>query len=245
MGWLDVKKVQGDGAGAARYIGKYLGKQHIGRRWPRYSLRVSYSRGFAPTTIGRLAAAWSERAYQAGVAAGQIIPVDFPAPEHTRWRLLSDLIRGPPAVWLGWLPGEGWAIDRAAGTVRHLGGTRTADRDTGEVIEAPWIDLTVSQWLRRMGRNVDEHAVQIAGPGWPDDPVFAEDASLRRLIYAEARRRAYTEAGMANTLTATRRPQRPLLGPNSDPPARPVARALSNRARPSERPLRPGRASDG
>lgn len=213
MGWIDAKKVRGGGAGAARYISKYLGKQHIGQPWPRYSRRVSYSRGFAPTTIGRLAAAWSERAYRAGVEAGHIIPTPFPAPEYTRWRLLADLRRrGPPAAWLGWLPGEGWALDLEAGTVRHLGSTQTADLDTGEVIERPWVDLTETAWLRRMGRNVDEHAAEIAGAGWLTDPVFTEDASLRRLILAEAHRRAYVEAGMANVFAAVA-PHRPALGP--------------------------------
>jgi hypothetical protein len=35
------------------------------------------------------------------VEAGHIIPEPFPAAEHTRWRLLPDLIRrGPPAAWI-------------------------------------------------------------------------------------------------------------------------------------------------
>jgi hypothetical protein len=44
--------------------------------------------------------------------------------------------------------------------------------------------------MRRHNRRVEQAAAAIAGPGWPDDPAFA-DPALRRLIYTQARRRAY------------------------------------------------------
>jgi hypothetical protein len=186
LGWVDVRRVRGQ-RHAANYIAKYLGKDHVGRRWPRYSRRSSYSRRFAPTTIGQLAEAWSRRAYEAGVAAGHIIPEAFAAAEHTRWRLLTDLIRrGPPVAWID----GGWILDPDAGTMRLRGGTLTADLDTGEIIEEPNVALSETAVMRRHNRRIEQAAAAIAGPGWPDDPVFA-DPTLRRLIYTQARRRAH------------------------------------------------------
>jgi hypothetical protein len=204
LGWIDIRKVRNQ-RHAAAYIAKYLGKNHVGHTWPRHSRRASYSRRFAPTTIGRLNKEWSERAYQAGVEAGHIRPQPFRAPEHTRWRLLSDLIRGPPAVWLGWLPGQEWTLDLAAGTVRHLGTATKADAETGEIIEPPWIDLTETAWLRRMGRLIGLEAQLIAGPTWEAD--LANDAELRRIIFHQARRRARANARMPDieALIATAR----------------------------------------
>ncbi len=197
LGFLDIQAVRGK-RHAAAYIAKYLGKHHVGHPWPRYSRRASYSRDFAPTTIGRLAKEWSVRAYAAGVAAGHIKPRP-PAPEGavTTWFLLDAIIRrGPPPAFIGWPAGQGWTLDLEQGTVRHLGSTQTADLDTGEVIERPWVDLSETAWLRRMSRRIEEAAAAILSP---TDPIL-QDPTLARLVHTEARRRAYTDAGMTGAL---------------------------------------------
>lgn len=185
LGYIDVRAVRGQ-RHAAAYIGKYLGKDHIGHAWPRHSRRASYSHDFAPTTIGRLGAAWSARAYAAGVEAGHIKPRDLPPGASLSWWHMAQLRRGPPVAYIGWPPGQGWTIDLERGTVRHLGSTQTADLDTGEVVEAPGIELTEAAWLRRHNRQVAEAAATIIDPADPalDDPL------IRRLVYAQARRDA-------------------------------------------------------
>lgn len=197
LGFLDIRAVRGQ-RHAAAYIAKYLGKDHIGHPWPRYSRRSSYSRDFAPTTVGRLAKEWSARAYTAGVAAGHIKPrPPAPAGTLTSWFLLDTIIRrGPPAAFIGWPAGQGWTLNLEQGTVRHLGSTQTADLDTGEVIKRPWGDLSERAWLRRMSRCIQEAAAAIISP---TDPIL-EDPTLARLVYAEARRRAYTDTGMTGAL---------------------------------------------
>ena len=162
LGWVDIRKVRGQRHGA-NYIAKYLGKDHVGQRWPRYSRRASYSRRFAPTTIGRLSKEWSRRAYEAGVAAGHIIPQAFPTAEHTRWRLLSDLIRrGPPVV--------------------DLRPPRSrVDWDTGEIIDPPNIALSEVAVIRRHNRRIAEAMAELG-----DSPDL--DPQTRRLIAAAAAR---------------------------------------------------------
>lgn len=167
-GYIDVRMVR-DARHATAYIGKYQGKQHIGRPWPRHSRRCSYSRRLAPgVTIGRLAGEWSARSYQAGVEAGHIIP-RYPYPldaTFTRWRLTTDLWRrGPPVAWL---------IPPAS----------VVDRSTGEIIEAPAIALSETGALRRHNRLTETEARIIA----PDLDTL--DPGTRRLVYAEASRRA-------------------------------------------------------
>lgn len=221
LGWVDVRKIRGQ-AHAANYISKYLGKHHIGRRWPRYSRRVSYSRRFAPTTIRHLAKQWSAEAYRRGVEQGHIKPQTSPAAEHSHWRLLSDLIRrGPPVAWIGWPPGHGWEMHLDAGTVRHLGSTQTADLDTGEVVEVPWSDLTEAGWLRRAGRRIAEEAQAIAGPTWETDLTDPQD---RRQLLREARRRFWLSTGGIDIETVFRPPTwaEPLTFPER-PPAPPYS----------------------
>jgi hypothetical protein len=168
LGFVDVRMVHGEGAGAARYVGKYLGKQHIGQPWPRYSRRCSYSRNLAPgVTIGRLSAEWSERSYRLGVEAGHIRPPTHPFDGRTRYRLLDQLRRrGPPAAWLSIGP--------------------AVDRTTGEIIEAPTVALTELAAIRRHNRRTETEARLIAGD------VDTLDPDTARLIYTEAARRAHT-----------------------------------------------------
>lgn len=171
IGYLDIRMVRGEGRGAARYVGKYLGKQHIGQRWPRHSRRCSYSRHLAPgVTIGRLAVEWQAAAYARGVEAGHIAPrYPYPLdPTFTRYRLASDLWRrGPPVAWL---------IPPAS----------LMDPDTGEIIEAPGPALSETALLRRHNRRTETEARIIA----PDLDTL--DPGTRRLVYAEAARRART-----------------------------------------------------
>lgn len=183
LGFVDVRAVRGR-RHAAAYIAKYLGKAHIGQPWPRYSRRVTYSRDFAPTTIGRLGAEWSARAFTAGVAAGHIHPDPMPADSFLSWYHMAGLRRGPPVAYIGWPPGQGWTLDLARGTVRHLGSTQVADLDTGEVVEAPNVALSELALLRRQHRREAEAAAAIMDPA---DPLMA-DALVARLVYAEARR---------------------------------------------------------
>jgi len=200
LGWLDIRMVRGEHHAAA-YVGKYLGKDHIGHRWPRHSRRASYSRRFAPTTIGVLGAAWSARAFELGVAAGHLTPrPPPPAGWETSWHLLSELMRrGPPVAVIGWLPGRPrWELDLEHGTARHLGTDLRADLDTGEVLAKPWLELTELGWLRRMDCRLEAEAAAIAGG--PDWQTELTDPLTRRLVYAAARRRAFTEAGMAPAL---------------------------------------------
>lgn len=163
LGWVDIKLVEGNGVGAGRYIAKYLNKHHVGHRWPRYSRRVSYSRRFAPTTIGQLDQKWSAEAYRRGVEQGFIIPDAFPAAEHTRWRLLSELIRrGPPVV--------------------DLRPPRSrVDWDTGEIIDRPSIALDEVAVIRRHNRRIAEAMAELG-----DSPDL--DPQTRRLIAAAAAR---------------------------------------------------------
>jgi hypothetical protein len=162
LGWVDIRKVRGQ-RHAAAYIAKYLGKDHIGHPWPRYSRRVSYSRHFAPTTIGRLSKEWSRRAYEAGVAAGHIDPTGQPDPAFTHWRLLDTVIRrGPP--------------------VADLRPPRSrVDWDTGEVLEPPNIALTEVAVIRRHNRRLAEAMAELG-----DSPDL--DPQTRRLIAAAAAR---------------------------------------------------------
>ena len=192
LGWLDVRVVRGQ-RHAAAYVAKYLGKDHIGHPWPRHSRRASYSRDFAPTTIGRLGAEWSARALAAGIAAGHLRPRELPEGATLSWYLVRDVVRGPPAVILGHRQGHGWTMDLERGTVRRLGSTQAADLDTGEVVEAPLIDLTELAWLRRIGRRTEEAASALLPP--PD--LALADSDLRRMVYNQARRTAYQDAGLA------------------------------------------------
>ncbi len=166
LGWVDIRKVRGQ-RHAAAYIAKYLGKDHIGHPWPQYSRRAAHSRRFAPTTIGRLSREWSQRAYEAGVAAGHIDPTDQPDPAFTRWRLLDTVIRrGPPQFWLTVGP--------------------AVDRETGEIKEAATVDLTELAAIRRHNRRTEAEARLITG----DLESLSPDT--RRLVYAVASRQART-----------------------------------------------------
>jgi hypothetical protein len=44
--------------------------------------------------------------------------------------------------------------------------------------------------MPRYNRRIEQAAAETAGPGWPDDPTFA-NPTLWRIIYTEARHRAF------------------------------------------------------
>ncbi len=163
LGFLDLRVVRGQ-RHAAAYIAKYLSKDHVGKPWPRYSRRCTYSHDFAPTTIAALSESWGARAYAEGVKAGHIVPDPDAGDGFTRWRLLRDLIRrGPPAAWL---------------TIGPM-----VDRATGEIMQTPTVELSEVAAIRRSNRLTEAEARLIA-PDVADLPP-----GTRRLVYTEAAHR--------------------------------------------------------